>query len=371
MISQFGRAALALDLLPLGVCKWDLAALLEAPDELEAVSQERLDQLLSASSSTRGKHVSLAERDSALEKADKEVAELNSLGASLVTMFDGPEAYPGRLLECYRPPLFLQILGDATVLLKDCIAIVGSRKPTPEGVRAASDLAGQLAAAGLVVVSGLAYGIDKAAHVGCLDAGGQTIAVLGSSVDEIYPSIHGPIARTIAGNGGGAVISEFHLHTQPTVYTFPQRNRVISGLSLGVLVVEAAKESGSLITANFALEQNREVFAIPGSIYAPQHVGTNALIKSGAKLVQSVHDVLDELPGFKAIAIGEEHPSEALSQQEQSIIGCIQTGCTSVDLLCERLACAAPQVLSVLTSLELRGLLVRRGPDSFAIVQPQ
>jgi DNA processing protein len=226
-----------------------------------------------------------------------------------------------------------------------------------------------LAAAGLVVVSGLAYGIDKAAHAGCLDAGGQTIAVLGSSVDEIYPAIHGPIARTIAGSGGGAVISEFHLHTQPTVYTFPQRNRVISGLSLGVLVVEAAKESGSLLTANFALEQNREVFAIPGSIYAPQHVGTNALIKSGAKLVQSVHDVLDELPGFKAVAMGEERPSEALSQEEQSIISCIQTGCTSVDLLCERLACAAPQVLSVLTSLELRGLLVRRGPDSFGIVQ--
>jgi DNA processing protein len=365
MISPFGRVAVALDLLPLGVCKWDLAALLEAPDELETASQERLDQLFSPSSSARGKRLSAAERDSALEKADREVAELKSLGASLVTMFDGPETYPG------RPPLFLQILGDATVLLRDCIAIVGSRKPTPEGVRAASDLAGQLAAAGLVVVSGLAYGIDKAAHVGCLDAGGQTIAVLGSSIDEIYPAIHGPIARTIAGSGGGAVISEFHLHTQPTVYTFPQRNRVISGLSLGVLVVEAAKESGSLITANFALEQNREVFAIPGSIYAPQHVGTNALIKSGAKLVQSVHDVLDELPGFKAVATPEERPPEALSQQEQTIIGCIQTGCTSVDLLCERLACAAPQVLSVLTSLELRGLLVRRGPDSFAIVQPR
>ena len=369
MISPFGRAALALDLLPLGVYKWDLAALLESPGELETASQERLDQLLSASPGTRGKHLSLSERDSALEKADKELIELTTLEASLVTTFDGPETYPGRLLECYRPPLFLQILGDASVLLRDCIAIVGSRKPTPEGVRAASDLAGQLAAAGLVVVSGLAYGIDKAAHAGCLDAGGQTIAVLGSSVDEIYPSIHAPIARTIVANGGGAVISEFHLHTQPTVYTFPQRNRVISGLSLGVLVVEAAKESGSLLTANFALEQNREVFAIPGSIYAPQHVGTNALIKSGAKLVQSVQDVLEELPGYKAVVTPEERPSEALSLQERSIIGCIQTGGTSVDLLCERLAWAAPQVLSVLTSLELRGLLVRRGPDSFAIVQ--
>jgi DNA processing protein len=369
MISPFGRAALALDLLPLGVCKWDLAALLASPGELETASQERLDQLLSASAAARGKQLSVADRDIALEKADREIDELTTLGGSLVTTFDGPETYPGRLLECYRPPLFLQILGNASVLLRDSIAIVGSRKPTPEGVRAASDLAGQLAAAGLVVVSGLAYGIDKAAHVGCLDAGGQTIAVLGSSIDEIYPSIHGPIARTIVASGGGAVISEFHLHTQPTVYTFPQRNRVISGLSLGVLVVEAAKESGSLLTANFALEQNREVFAIPGSIYAPQHVGTNALIKSGAKLVQSVHDILEELTGYKAAVTPDQCPSAALTPHEQSVIGCIQTGCTSVDLLCERLTWPAPQVLSVLTSLELRGLLVRRGPDSFAIVQ--
>ncbi len=220
-----------------------------------------------------------------------------------------------------------------------------------------------------MVVSGLAYGIDKAAHVGCLDGHGRTIAVLGSSIDEIYPTIHAPIARAIA-ESGGAVISEFHLHTQPTVYTFPQRNRVISGLSLGVLVVEAARESGSLLTANFALEQNREVFAIPGSIYAPQHVGTNTLIKSGAKLVQSVADVLDELPAIQRPSPRATNALlRALSQQEQEVVACIRSGCTSVDLLCEHLACAAPQVLSVLTSLELQGLLVRRGPDSFAIAQ--
>jgi DNA processing protein len=368
MISPFGRAALALDLLPLGVCKWDLAALLGTPDELETMSQERLDQLLSGLPAARGKQLAPTERDRALEKADRELSELNSIGASLVTMFDGPQGYPGCLLECYRPPLFLQILGDAAAILEDCIAIVGSRKPSPEGVKIASDFAGQLSAAGLVVVSGLAYGIDKAAHVGCLDGHGRTIAVLGSSIDEIYPTIHAPIARAIA-ESGGAVISEFHLHTQPTVYTFPQRNRVISGLSLGVLVVEAARESGSLLTANFALEQNREVFAIPGSIYAPQHVGTNTLIQSGAKLVQSVSDVFDELPAFKGVAPGDERSSATLSQQEQEVVACIRSGCTSVDLLCEHLACAAPQVLSVLTSLELQGLLVRRGPDSFAIAQ--
>ena len=206
MISPFGRAALALDLLSLGVCKWDLAVLLVTPGELETASQERLDQLLSALPSVRGKRLSSAERNSALERADVELSELRNLGASLVTVFDGPEDYPARLLECYRPPLFLEILGDAPVLLKDSIAVVGSRKPSPEGIRVASDFAGQLAAAGLVVVSGLAYGIDKAAHAGCLEGHGQTIAVLGSSIDEIYPTMHAPIARAIV-EGGGAVVS--------------------------------------------------------------------------------------------------------------------------------------------------------------------
>ncbi|MCE5193445.1 MAG: DNA-processing protein DprA [Candidatus Cryosericum sp.] len=366
MISPLGRAALTLDLLSVGVRKWDVAVLLESPQELETASQERLDQLFSGAASTGGCHVTTADRDLALEKADAEIAELKGIGASIVTFFDGPQHYPGRLLECYRPPLFLEILGDPSVLQKDCIAIVGSRKPTPEGVAIASDFAMQLAEAGLVIVSGLAYGIDKAAHLGSLKAQGETIAVLGSSIDEVYPTSHGAIADNIATSG--AVVSEFHLHTQPTVYTFPQRNRVISGLSLGVLVVEAAKQSGSLLTANFALEQNREVFAIPGSIYAPQHVGTNALIKTGAKLVQCVQDILEELPGPTA-KNGKGGVLDAqLSAQEQDVITCIEAGYVSVDLMCQHLSHSAPQILSVLTGLELRGLVVRQGPDTFSLV---
>jgi DNA processing protein len=368
MISPFGRAALALDLLPVGVSKWELLALLGAPEELETASQERLDQMLSTASTAHGKHLSVLERDDCLARADTELEKLRSLSASLVTVFDGSDVYPDRLRECYRPPIFLEVLGDPSILLRQCIAVVGSRKPTPEGVRVASDFAGQLSAAGLVVVSGLAYGIDKAAHVGCVDAGGRTIAVLGSSIDQIYPIAHESLARAIVARQG-AVISEFHLNTQPTVYTFPQRNRVISGLSLGVLVVEAAKQSGSLLTANFAVEQNREVFAIPGSIYTLQHVGTNKLIQSGAKLVQSVQDILDELHGFDAPRAGETRASLPLSELEHKVIESIQTGSTSVDLLCERLACQAPQILVVLTGLELSGLLVRTGPDSFSVVQ--
>ncbi|HWQ21489.1 MAG TPA: DNA-processing protein DprA, partial [Clostridia bacterium] len=176
------------------------------------------------------------------------------------------------------------------------------------------------------------------------------------------------LAQTVV-DSGGAVVSEFHLHMQPTVYTFPQRNRVISGLSLGVVVVEAARQSGSLLTANFALEQNREVFAVPGSIYAPQHVGTNGLIKSGAKLVQCVADILDELPQFRAATLDDEVPCAALSAPEQAVVDCIQSGGTSVDLLCQRLGYATPQVLTILTGLELRGFLVRLGPDSLAIAR--
>lgn len=366
MISALGRAALTLDLLSLGVHKWDLAGLFETPQEIEAASQERLDQLLSRVSGMSERHVTVSDRDIALQKADAEIRELQKLGASLVTIFDGPQSYPGRLSECYRPPLFLEVLGDPSVLLKECIAIVGSRKPTPEGVRTASEFSGQLAESGLVVVSGLAYGIDKAAHVGCLNVHGETIAVLGSSIDEIYPTTHSSLALSIATNG--AVISEFHLHTQPTVYSFPQRNRVISGLSAGVLVVEAARESGSLWTANFALEQNREVFAIPGSIYAPLHVGTNALIKMGAKLVQSLQDILDELPGLAVLRAGNEPSDIPLLPREQEVVSCIQDGYTSIDLMCEHLARSAPQVLSILTGLELRGLVLRQGPDTFALV---
>ncbi len=220
MISPFGRTALALDLLPLGVSKWELLTLLETPEELETAPQERLDQMLSMVPTAHGKHMSVLDRDDCLARADAELEKLDSLGASLVTVFDGSDVYPDRLRECYRPPIFLEVLGTPDVLLQECIAVVGSRKPTPEGVRVATDFAGQLSVAGLGIVSGLAYGIDKAAHIGCLDAGGRTIAVLGSGIDQIYPVAHELLARTIVAHRG-AVISEFHLGTQPTVYTFP------------------------------------------------------------------------------------------------------------------------------------------------------
>ncbi|HEY9093458.1 MAG TPA: DNA-processing protein DprA [Candidatus Cryosericum sp.] len=366
MVSSFGRVALALDLMPLGVSKWDLAGPLQTPGSLEDCSRERLGALLDSLPATSGRHLSASDWDLAFQRADVELTALQSMGASIVTVFDAPRAYPGRLHECYRSPLVLEVLGDASVLLRDAVAVVGSRKATAEGIRTASDLAGQLSRAGLVIVSGLAYGIDKAAHMGCLEAGGATIAVLGSGIDTVYPSAHESVARRIV-ETGGAVISEFHLGTQPAPYTFPQRNRIISGLSLGVIVVEAAKDSGSLLTANFALEQNREVFAVPGSIYAANHVGTNALIKSGAKLVQDVNDILTELPGFGP----SSGPAIAapLTEREGVVLRAIREGRTSVDLLCQHLQWSTADVLAVITRLEVAGVLLRSGPDTFTATE--
>jgi len=362
MVSSFGRVALALDLMPLGVCKWDLAGLLQTPGSLEDLSRERLDGLLASLPAVSGRRVCSADWDLAFQRADAELTAVQAMGASVVSIFDEPCFYPARLRECYRPPLILEVLGDASVLVRDAVAVVGSRKATAEGVHTASDLAGQLSRAGLVIVSGLAYGIDKAAHVGCLDAGGVTIAVLGSGIDNIYPSAHENVARRIV-ESGGAVISEFHLGTQPAPYTFPQRNRIISGLSLGVIVVEAARDSGSLLTANFALEQNREVFAVPGSIYAANHAGTNALIRSGATLVQDVNDILSELPGFGPSA-GTSAASR-LTDRDALVLRAIRDGQTSVDLLCQRLQWSAADVLAVITRLEVAGVLLRSGPDTF------
>ncbi len=370
MISPFGRAALTLDLLPIGIHKWDLLPrFLDCPEEFNVLAQEQLDQMLLSFPSV-GKEHGRCLLSEARAQADRELVELRASDFSLVTIFDGSALYPDCLKECYRPPLFLEILGDPSCLLGPAFAIVGTRKPTSEGIRIAEDMAGQLASAGFVIVSGLAYGIDKAAHAGCLDASGRTVAVLGSGIDQIYPQPHEDLARRII-EQKGTVVSEFHLHAQPTPYSFPQRNRVISGLSVGVLVVEAAQHSGSLLTANFALEQNRDVFAIPGSIYTSQHVGTNQLIKNGAKLVQSCQDILEEFPVLAGTVASAGVAQETLTPEEQSVLSAVSSGCVSVDLLCSKLSKSAQQILSILTALEIRGLLIREGPDRFAAAQAQ
>jgi len=201
--------------------------------------------------------------------------------------------YPARLREIYEPPALLYMRGDLTALQEPAVALVGSRRPSRYGLNIAERFGYELANCGLVVVSGLARGIDAAAHRGCLRAGGKTVAVLGSGLGRIYPSEHGNLAEAIMRRG--AVVTEFPWNTAPSPEHFPRRNRLISGLSLAVVVVEAAERSGALITANQALEQGRDVMAVPGDIGRLTAMGCHRLIQAGAKLVTCAEDILEEV----------------------------------------------------------------------------
>jgi len=229
---------------------------------------------------------------SALKDAEKELDEAAKTECQLIA-FDS-EIYPPLLKQIPDAPLLLYVRGDVNVLSQYGVAIVGTRRPSAYGSSVAHRLAHDLAARRLVVVSGLARGVDSASHRGALEAKGKTVAVLGSGINVIYPRENKRLAEEIAASG--AVISEFPLGTGPTPENFPIRNRIISGLSLGVVIVEAAEYSGSLITARLALEQNREVFAVPGNITSAQSFGPNHLIKQGAKLVDQWMDVVEEFP---------------------------------------------------------------------------
>ncbi|MFZ0679093.1 MAG: DNA-processing protein DprA [Candidatus Binatus sp.] len=226
------------------------------------------------------------------EPLEKELCELPNIGARLVKWSDAD--YPSNLRQIADPPPFLFVRGPAQLTDGNCIAVVGARAASDIGRRMAQRLGLELAAKGFTVVSGLARGIDGEAHQGALDAHGKTLAVLGCGVDVIYPAEHRKLAEAIIA-GGGALISELPIGTQPLAENFPTRNRILSGLCLGVVIVEAAEKSGSLITARMALEQDRQVFAVPGSPLSGKTRGSNRLLKEGAKLVECVEDVVEEL----------------------------------------------------------------------------
>jgi DNA processing protein len=230
-----------------------------------------------------------------LPRAEAEINAVKTLGGDILLLDDG--VYPSSLREIYDPPIVLYVKGAwSDCLDRPCIGVVGSRRCSTYGQNAANMLARDLAEHGVTVVSGFARGIDAAAHRGALEGGGRTVAVLGTGIDEVYPRDHKKLAAEIL-DRGGALVSQFPLGTPPVSENFPYRNRIISGLSLGVVVVEAAENSGSLITARLAMEQNREVFAVPGNITSRNSFGTNYLIKgAGAKLVQQWQDIAAELP---------------------------------------------------------------------------
>jgi len=270
-------------------------------------------------------------------------------GHEIVTLAD--DTYPKALLEIGDPPPLLYAHGDVSLLQRPAIAVVGSRNATAQGESNAAQFAKALSDAGLAVVSGLALGIDAAAHRGGLAGRGSTLAVLGTGVDVVYPTRNAELAAEIARKG--LLLSEFPLGTPAAAHNFPRRNRLISGLTRGCLVVEAALPSGSLITARFAAEQGREVFAIPGSIHSPLSKGCHSLIKSGAKLVESAEDVLAELSGFRPS--GYASTAMETANADIGLLAVMGHDPVDVDSLCERAGWSAEQVTSELLRLELDG----------------
>ncbi len=272
---------------------------------------------------------------------------------AVVTLAD--DAYPRLLLEIPDPPPLLYASGRLELLRRPSLAIVGSRNATAQGERNAEGFAKAFSEAGLCIVSGLALGIDSAAHRGGLAGVGSTIAVLGTGIDVVYPLRNAALAAEIANNG--LLLSEFPLTSKAAAHNFPRRNRLISGLVQGCLVVEAALASGSLITARAAAEQGREVFAVPGSIHSPLSKGCHALIKAGAKLVESADDVLAELSGFRptAYASTTSTQSPAPSPEREALLVHMGFDPVDVDSLCARAGLTADQVSSELLRLELAG----------------
>ena len=269
--------------------------------------------------------------------------------------------YPTLLQQIHKPPQILYIIGSTTILSHPQIAVVGSRNPTPSGREIATTMAADLVKAGFIITSGLAFGIDAASHQGALQAGGKTIAVLGNGLYSIYPRHHQRLAEQISRHG--ALVSEFPLSTPPYAKNFPRRNRIISGLSLGTLVVEAAPRSGSLITAHCAVQQNREVFAIPNSIRNPLAKGCHRLIQEGAKLVDSVEDIIAELATWvggvttvPSTATGKD-PYLVLDADERKLIECIGFEPTSIDQLVARSGFLAAKVAAMLLDIELHGYI--------------
>ncbi len=284
---------------------------------------------------------------------ERELEKAEKLGVRLVTWDDAE--YPSRLRDIYDPPPLLYIRGSLQEDDSHSVAVVGSRYPTIYGLMQAERIARGLGRRGITVVSGLARGIDSAAHRGAILSGGRTVAVLGCGIDIIYPPENQDLFEEVAAHG--AVLSEFPFGTPPESDHFPIRNRVISGISLGVAVVEATLRSGSLITARFALEQGREVFAVPGNADSARSAGTNGLIRDGAKMVTQVEDILEEFHDLCQFPIRDIPPGANLSEEEIRILSIIGSRSKHIDEVIAQSALSSARVSSGLLSLELGGYI--------------
>ena len=275
--------------------------------------------------------------------------------------------YPSRLKEIYDYPPVLYVRGNLHVQDEPCIAVVGTRRPTIYGRQVTEELVTSLARSQITIVSGLARGIDSVAHRAALDAGGKTIAVFASGLDIVYPGENAKLAQGIMEQG--ALVSEHPLGVKPKAENFPLRNRIMSGLSLGVLVVEAGERSGALITAQQALEQNREVFAIPGSILSPSSQGTNRLIQEGAKLVRNYADILEELNLTIVVQQMEIKEFSPADEVESAILKQLTSEPNHIDEICRRSGLPMPEVSSTLSMLELKGIARQVGSMNYVLAQ--
>ena len=305
--------------------------------------------------------VEIREKFSDSPDLEAEYKLIGKLGVNLIPFTSS--FYPENLANIYDPPLVLYVRGKLKKEDERAVAIVGTRRATSYGKVAARKLARELAQAGITVVSGMARGIDTAAHEGALEAGGRTVAVLGCGVDIVYPPENSSLMQEIIRRG--AVISEFPLGTRPLAYNFPRRNRIISGLSKGVVVVEAPLKSGAIITADYALEEGREVFAVPGPITSPYAKGTNRLIKEGAKIVEDISDILEELNLTRLKGVKSRIDLQ-LSFKEKTVLENLSYEPLHIDELVHRTKLPVWQVGDILTRLQLKGM-VRELPGKLFI----
>lgn len=342
-------------------------ALLERFGTAEAVFSAPMDQLrgVAGVGPKLARGIAMAGREIDVEA---QIALCRQRGVRIVA--DWEEDYPALLKEIDDPPGILFVRGSLRSADRLAVAIVGTRHATHYGLRQAERLAGGLARAGLTVVSGLARGIDAAAHRGALAAGGRTLAVLGSGVLHIYPPEHDTLAEEVLGQG--ALVSELPPQAAPHTGSFPQRNRIISGLALGTVIVEAGQRSGALITARLAGEQNREVFAVPGRVEDRSAQGCHRLLREGATLVETVDDILEQLGPLAKTARREDgsevrHPAELmLNELEQQVLAAVDGDPTSMDQLVAKTGLPVARILSTISVLEMRRLVRRVSGSSVA-----
>lgn len=359
------EASIALNMLPtMGPVRLrKLLEVFETPDRVLAARRDALRAVEGIGNDVAGQIVQWED----IVDLPAELERVHQFGASVITA-ESP-LYPRQLREIHAPPIVLYVWGELTERDQHAIAVIGSRRTTHYGMESAKKLSYQLAYAGLTVISGLARGIDTAAHQGAIAAKGRTIAVIGSGLLKLYPPENAPLAEKIR-SGHGAIVSEFSMEIEPDRQTFPMRNRIISGWSHGILVVEAGLNSGALITVSQALEQGRSIYAVPGHINAPSAQGSNRLIQQGAKLVMDASDLLDDLQ----ILLPETKPSpEAavralplLTPEERRVYDAIEVDETSIDAIATKCELPSGTVSATLLRLELMRL-VKQLPGKYFV----